>query len=85
MNQFLAYLQLLRLATPLAVEATKIIQQTVPNVAGTAKLQYVLSAVQTGLKDVNDLVATADQLTPIVNAAVALHKTIGTEGFTAAS
>ncbi|WP_019573477.1 hypothetical protein [Curvibacter lanceolatus] len=82
---FFQYLALIKAATPLAIEATKAIQQAVPNVAGTAKLQFVLSAVQSGLQTVSNVTATVDQLTPIINAAVTLHKAVGTDGFQAAA
>lgn len=82
LGNVLAYLQLVEIATPLALQVTRTIQNAVPpDTPGAVKLQYVLSTVQSGLQLVSNLTATADQLTPIVNAAVALHKGVGTQGF----
>jgi hypothetical protein len=82
---FLQYLQLLELATPLAIKVTAAVQSSIGDAPGTAKLQYVLNTVQQGLQVVSGITATADQLTPIVNAAVALHKASATAGFTTAA
>jgi hypothetical protein len=83
MGNLFAYINLIKMAIPLIMEATAAIQAALPDSPGTAKLQYVLIVVQQGLHLLEGTVANVDQLTPLINAAVAMHKVAGTAGFTA--
>lgn len=80
-STILAVAKILAGLLPLISGLVQQVETDLAGVAGTAKLQAVLSQVNGFLAkvttDVNVIAAVQDQLTPLINGLVATYKTVG--------